>query len=307
MNKGKQHGLIAILTANTIFGLNIPVTKELVTNWMTPMGYTMTRMFFGAVFFWIIGAFLRKEKVEPKDLMVMLVGGLMGFLGTQFLFSQSLEYTTPVIFALLMAVTPVVVLLLSALFLNEGIPARKVVGILISISGASMIIWFSSTGEEVGKNNSLGILFALLCMFCYAGYMVMTRQISMKYQPITIAKWMFLVSAFTALPFSFTELNDQRLFSADGNMQAYGLLAFAIVFSSTLAFFLMPVALKHLEASTVSIFMNLQPIIASVVAILVGQDVLTWDKPIATVLVIAGVYLVTTRKRSPRELNAQKA
>ena len=297
MNKEKQQGLGVILIANTIFGLNIPVTKSLIAHWMTPMGYTTTRMFFGTAIFWMIGSFLRKDKVEPRDLIVMMTGGLIGFLGTQFLFSQSLKYTTPVVFSLLMALTPVVVLLLSAFFLKEGIPVRKVLGILISIFGASMIILLSGSQNNMGSNNFLGIFFAVLCVLCYAGYLVMTRKISVRYQPVTIAKWMFLVSALVAAPFSFTELQGQRLYSVDANIQAFGLLAFALLFSTTLAFFLMPVALKRLEASTVSIFMNLQPIVASVVAIVVGQDTFTLDKPLAALLVIAGVYLVTTQRR----------
>ncbi|MEZ4965091.1 MAG: EamA family transporter [Saprospiraceae bacterium] len=76
---------------------------------------------------------------------------------------------------------------------------------------------------------------------------------------------------------------------------AISLLAFALLFSTTLAFFLMPVALKKLEASTVSVFMNLQPVVASVVAIAVGQDTFSGDKPLAALLVLTGVYLVSTQ------------
>ena len=299
----KTRGLAAILTANLIFGINIPVTKSLVTHWMTPMGYTLTRMVFGCIIFWAIGSFLPRERVDPRDLLVMMIGGLMGFLGTQFLFSQSLHYTTPVIFSLLLALTPVVVLLLSALFLKEIIPGRKIIGILISISGASMIILLSGSQESTGRNHLLGIFFALLTALFYAGYLVITRKISIKYHPVTIAKWMFLVSALVAIPFSLRAIPTQRIYSGEATLQAYGLLAFALLFSTTIAFFLMPVGLKRLEASTVSIFMNLQPVVASVVAVLAGQDVLTWDKPLATLLVIAGVYLVTTQSRKIKNRN----
>lgn len=48
MDQEKKQGLIAILSANTIFGLNIPITKALMDDWMSPIGYTVTRMFFGA-------------------------------------------------------------------------------------------------------------------------------------------------------------------------------------------------------------------------------------------------------------------
>ena len=62
---------------------------------------------------------------------------------------------------------------------------------------------------------------------------------------------------------------------------------------SVLGFFLIPFAMKYLQATTVSIYTNLQPVIASFVAIMLGQDVLTWDKPVAGVLVLLSAYIVT--------------
>jgi drug/metabolite transporter (DMT)-like permease len=59
----------------------------------------------------------------------------------------------------------------------------------------------------------------------------------------------------------------------------------------------MPIALSKLKASTVSIYMNLQPLTASIVAIVIGQDTFSWDKPLTAVLVIAGVYLVTGNEK----------
>lgn len=296
MIKEKQQGLWAILSANVIFGLNIPVTKSLMAEWMTPMGYTMTRMFFGTIIFWIIGLFLKPEKIHGKDFLILILGGLMGYLGTQFLFSQSLKYASPVVFSLLMALIPVVVLFLSAVFLKEVITKQKIAGILLSISGAALIILLGSSQGEKSSNSLLGILFAILCVFFYAAYLVITRKISVRYSPVTIAKWMFLFSALVLLPFSFSGLQSQKIYSSETNTLALSLLSFTLIFSTTLAFFFMPYALKRLEAGTVSIFMNLQPIVASVVAIVVKQDVFTWDKPLAVVLVLAGVYLVSQQK-----------
>ena len=292
----KQQVILAIISANVIFGLNTPVTRSLMSHWMTPIGYTTSRMLFGTLAFWLIGLCLKKEKVAGKDTVVMLVGGLLGFFGIQFLFSQSLRYTTPVVFSLLMALTPVTVLLISAVFLKESVTGRKVLGILLSVFGACLIIISSYHHAEKGSDNSLGILFAILCVLCYSGYLVLTRKISGKYHSVTIAKWMFAFSALLVLPFSFSELHTQRIYSQEATILAISLLSFALLFSTTLAFFLMPVGLKRLEASTVSIFMNLQPLVASVVAIAIGQDMFSWNKPLATLFVLGGVFLVTTKK-----------
>ncbi len=306
VEKEKRQGLIAILCANTMFGLNIPVTKALMAGWMTPMGYTATRMIFGAIVFWSIGAFLRQEKVRGKDILVMLLGGLIGYMGTQFFFSQSLKYTSPVVFALIMALTPVLVLIIAAIFLKEVIPFRKVIGIGMSVSGAALVILLGTKGGAGGANSLLGLVFALLCVLAYSVYLVITRTISLKYKPVTVAKWMFLISAAISMPFGISEFNSQTIFTNEATGMAISLLVFALLFSSVLAFFLMPYALKRLEASTVSIFMNWQPIVASVLAIIVGQDTLTWDKPVAVILVLSGVYLVTKQTKPAEKADKKK-
>ena len=127
--------------------------------------------------------------------------------------------------------------------------------------------------------------------------MVITRKVTEKYSPLTVAKWMFLFSAIVSLPLSSSVLFNQKIYSHESTLMAFSLLAFALLFSTTLAFFLMPFALKKLEAGTVSIFMNLQPIVASVVAIGVGQDTFTWGKILAALLVLTGAYLVSVNRK----------
>lgn len=288
----KTKGVWAILCANTIFGLNIPVTKALVSGWMTPSGYTLVRMLFGAVVFWLISMRYKSEKVASNDMLIMALGGFLGFVATQFSFALALQYTTPVNFALMMALTPVIVLVLSFLFLKEKIGWRKLLGILVSVSGAVLIILYGSNSGQ-GKNDLLGIAIALLCALAYAIYMMLTRNVSVKYGPVTVVKWMFFFAFLIILPFGAGAVFQQPIFGAGTEISAISLLAFSLIFSTLIAFFLMPVALGRLKASTVSIFMNLQPIVAAAVAIIVGQDLFSWDKALATLLVIGGVYTVT--------------
>lgn len=293
MNRQNQSAIIAIFSANVIFGMNIPVTKALIANWMTPLGYTTVRMFFGTFVFWIIGFFLKRDKVQKNDLLILVIGGLLGYLGTQFLFSESLRFTTPVNFSLLMALTPLAVLVISFFFLKERITPKKILGLCLSIAGAATVILSSHPHNDPGSNNALGIFFALMCILSYATYMVLTRKIAARYQPATIAKWMFLFSAVLLVPFLSSGISNQAIYSTEGAIKPLLLLSFSLLFSTLLAFFLMPFALKKLEAGTVSVFMNIQPITASAMAIWVGQDAFSWNTVIAMVLIIGGVSVVS--------------
>jgi drug/metabolite transporter (DMT)-like permease len=298
-------GVFAIVCANTIFGLNIPVTKALIGDWMTPGGYTLARMAFGAVVFWLLGLGKPNEKLNTKDMMIFALGGLLGFVATQFTFALSLQYTTPVNYALMMALTPVVVLLLSLVFLREKTNWKKSIGILLSISGAFLIILKGNHSGQ-GKNDLLGIMIAVLCSVCYGIYLLLTRNVSIKYHPVTVVKWMFLFALIFSLPFGLNGIREQKIFSEQVTLSGILLLAFSLIFSTIIAFFLMPVALGRLKASTVSIFMNLQPIIASVAAIAVGQDVFTLDKVFAALLVLMGVYIVSRKPETkPAAINIE--
>ena len=70
-------------------------------------------------------------------------------------------------------------------------------------------------------------------------------------------------------------------------------MAFIVVFATVAGYFALPFAMRYLSATTVSIYTNLQPVVASVVAINIGQDALTWDKPVSGLLVLMSAWIVT--------------
>ena len=158
-NTYKAHA--AILTANIIFGLGVPVTKYLLDEWVTPMTYMAFRCIGAALIFWAIACFLPKEPVKRRDLLVIMAGGLLGFVISQTLTAWALQFTTPVYFSLIATLTPIATMLMAALFLSERITGMKTIGVLLAIAGAALMVfvgWQSGTG----RNDLLGITLALL-------------------------------------------------------------------------------------------------------------------------------------------------
>ena len=291
-------GYISIIVSCIIFASNIILTNALVGTWMTPMGYTLTRLLYGAVVLWIMSLFFKKEKVERSDLFVLAIGGVLGFIVSQFAFALSLRYTTPVNYSLIMAMVPIVVLILSFFFLKEKITRNKSIGIVLSVIGAAVIILQRKTGNEVASNNVLGILIAFLSMSSYGIYLMITREVSQKYSSVTILKWMFLFTAIILMPFGFSELIEQKIYSSSVTMVPIIQLLAILIFDATLVYFLLLIALRNLKATTVSTYMNFLPIFTSVLAVIGGQELFTLNKMLAIVLVIGGVTLVT-RSNSP--------
>lgn len=296
MTKDKWHGHLAILATNLIFGLNTPIAKTIVPEWISPYALTLVRMSFGALIFWAAACFFKNEKVSNKDLAILFFGALFGLVGAQLSFANALIHTTPVNISLIAAMTPVVVMLLAALFLKEPVTIKKAAGVFTGIAGALLIIFHSMHNGNETDSSMTGILFCILNATTYAIYLVITRAISQRYSPLTLMKWMFLFSALIALPLGLGDLGRAKVFTTETELNILLRLSYTVVMATGVAYFLVPMALKRIRPTTVSMYNNVQPIIASAVAILIGQDVMSWDKPAAALLVFTGVYLVTQSK-----------
>lgn len=286
----------ALLTANIIFGLGVPVTKLLLDNWVSPLAWMATRCIGAAAIFWVISLFMPREKVAPRDLVVIMLGGLLGFLVSQTFTAWAIDYSTPVYVSFVATLTPVITMLCASLFISEHMSGRSVIGVVVGIIGAMLMVVKNWQGGS-GKNDILGIFFAFMALLTWAIYLIITRHVSAKYSAVTQMKWIFLVSTVAILPFSWGDLCHSTLYSAAWQWSGVLEMAFIVVFATVAGFFAIPFAMRYLKATTVSVYTNLQPVVASFVAIALAQDVLTWDKPVALVLVLLSAYLVSSSSK----------
>lgn len=291
----KWPGHLAILAVNFIFGFNSPMAKLIVPDWISPGAFTLVRMTFATLAFWIISLFVPKEHVTLKDKGTIFLGGLFGLVAVQYSFAEALRYTSPVNITLIAALAPIFVMLLAAIFLHEPITIKKAGGVALGISGIFILILpgIAATGW---KSSLQGDLYCFINITTYAIYLIITRKVTQRYTALTLMKWMFLFSAICTLPFGGKELFHARIFSTEATWQPILSLTYICIFATGLAYFLIPIGLKRIRPTTVSMYSNLQPIIASCIAIRLGQDHFSWDKPIAALLVMAGVALVTRSK-----------
>jgi len=285
-----------MLFSSIIFALNVPITKSLIPLWVTPLGVTAMRLSFASLMFWVASLFMTQEKVDLKDFPTLFFGSFLGMGFNQVLFIIGLSLTSPVDATIIATLSPMMVMIISAVILKEPITLRKAMGVFIGAAGALLIVLTEISDTGVARQGSwLGNLLIFCSATCYAAYLVTTKRISQKYKPVTLMKWMFLFAMFMVLPFTYNEVLNAKMF-ATPDLSASFRLGYVLALGTFLAYFLIPVALKRIRPTTVGSYNYLQPLVASLAAISVGQDILTWEKPAAALLVFSGVYLVTTSK-----------
>lgn len=291
MYSPKLFSHLAIIAANIILGINVPFTKALLENWLSPFGYILSRSVSAAVVFGVLAIFYVHEKVKVKDLAVIALGGLMGFIISQYLTALSLQYTTPIRFALIVALSPVIVMFEAAIFIHEKIKLYKVVGVCLSIAGAAVLV-LNAHNETKQSGEIYGMALALISIAAYGLYVIVMRDISQKYRPMTQMKWMFLFTTLMALPLNQGNFMSQAIFHG-APWYVYGEFAFLIIFATILSYLLIPYGMHRVSATNASVYMNFQPVVAAVVSIAMGHDIFTWDKPLAAILVISGAMIVS--------------
>jgi drug/metabolite transporter (DMT)-like permease len=286
--------LLAFLAA-LIYGVSFTVAKEVMPLYIRPFGFILIRVLGAALLFWTVGFFLKKEKIETQDYPRLLLGALFGIALNQLSFFKGLSMTTPINASVIMVTTPILVLIFSSFLLKEKATKKKILGIFIGLFGAVMLIIF---GKDSGmaSNATLGNLLVFVNASSYGLYLILIKNLTKKYHAITLAKWLYLFGLIMVIPFGISEFS-----TVEWNTMPLPILyrvGFIIVFTSFMTYMFNLFAIKALKPTTLSIFIYLQPVIASIYALFVGSDSLNVIKVAATVLIFTGVYLVT---RKPKE------
>lgn len=296
----KTRGVVLILTANILFSLNMPVSRELTPDWIDPFGLSFLRISFAFLSFFILSLFLKKrEKFSLKEHFILLSCGILGTTTNQLSFLAGLAKTSPVDASLIITVTPIITMIFAALIIKEPITFRKISGVFTGMGGATLILYVSYSGLFNQSGTIEGNSIVLISCFVYALYLVLVRPLMIKYSPVEIMKWTFFYGTITSFPFTISYV---KLSEGSGVTQ-YLQLGYALIFGTFAAYMLVAFSLKLLRPTTVSMFNYVQPLLASFVAVMIGQDTLNWTKPVSAALIFIGVYMVITSK-SKEDINA---
>ena len=290
--KEKTLGHLACFIAYAIFGINIIVCKDLTSSRLiSPIALFCLRSLGAGSLFWIISCFLPKEKVEKKDYVKIMMASLLGFFLTQMTFLIAIPDITPMDCSIVSSLSPIYTMFIAAFALKEPITLRKVGGVAISFLGVIYLILNTVTGQGSTVETSwVGILLMIANSLCFSLYLGLFKPVITKYSVITFMKWIFLFAAAFSLPLAAKELItfDYSLLSGTYLSE----LAFLIVCSTFITYFLIPLGQKRIRPTLVSMYSYVQPIIAIVISIWVGMDTLSWQKVLAAVMVFGGVVLV---------------
>jgi len=287
---------ISLFLAQVIYALNYSIAKDLMPHYIKPLGLVMLRISGALVLFWLLSFVSKKEKVEKDDLKKMMLLALFGVAVNQAFFIYGLSLTKPINSAIIMVSNPIAVMVFTIVVFKEKITSLKLTGLAFGVIGALTLLLFKAQGSfAIGSDTITGDLMTLVNSLSWAVFVVMAKPYMQKYQTVTVMKWIFLFGFIYLLPFGMTDLLEVQWHTLSNNVLFA--MAFVVVATTFLAYLLNTYALKALSSSVVSMYIYLQPFLATLIAILLGKDELTIIKVISASLIISGVYLASRKKK----------
>lgn len=284
-----------------------PVSKAvLIAGPISALSLTTFRMVGAAVIFWQASLFTKKEHVNHQDLMKLLFAALLGIVLNQGSFIFGVSLTSPINTSIVTTTTPIITMIIAAFYLKEPVTGKKVLGIFIGAAGALLLILSSqATAASGGKSSNIwGDLLCLLAQFSFSFYFVLFKGLIGRYSPVTLMKWMFTYASICTIPFTFNHIS--AIDFANLPAEIYLDIAYVVIGGTFLSYLFIPIGQTLLRPTVACMYNYVQPIVASLIAVLWGMDTFGVMKGIAVVLVFSGVYIVTQSK-SKAQLEAYQA
>jgi drug/metabolite transporter (DMT)-like permease len=244
--------------------------------------------------FWLISLFAPKEKVEKKDYVRIFAASLLGFFVCQVTFLVGIPHITPMDCSVLSAISPIYTMIIAAIVLKEPITWQKAGGVVISFAGIIYLILSRTSAEVAAETSLFGMLMIILNSLSFSLYLGIFKPLIGKYSVITFMKWIFLFAFVVSVPFSAVEIVTLQ-WSAIPPIQLAE-LGYLILCATFITYFLIPVGQKRIRPTLVSMYSYVQPIIAIVISIGSGMEMLTWQKVLAAIMVFGGVIVVSYSK-----------
>ena len=291
--KPRQLALIAASFVALFYAINFSVAKNVMPHYIKPFGFIMFRVTGAAILFWLVGLLGPKEKIQKQHYARIFWAAFFGMGVNMLAFFYGLNLTTPINASVMMVTSPMVTLLLTVIFLKEKLHLKRVLGLLVGFSGTVLMIVYGKGDVTSAPNPLLGNFLILINASAFACYLVIVKKLTQIYHPFTFIKWMYTLGVFMVLPFGLPEVLEMPFSTIPTS--GYLSIAYVVVFVTFGTYLLNIYAIKVLKPTTVAVFVYFQPLLATIIAVILGTDTIDLVKIIAACLIFCGVYLVSQK------------
>lgn len=239
--------------------------------------------------------------IGRRDWPLLLVSSALGLILNQWLFVKGLSLTTAINATLLSTSIPVSTLLVGMFLGTDRTTWRRMLG--IGLAGAGVLYLIGPNRGDFSASTRVGDLLIVANSLCYGAYIAVSKDLLRRYNALTVITWIFILGSVATVPPGLISLNQIQL--SDVSWKVWIEVAYIILLPTAITYYLNAWALARVPPSTVAVYIYLQPLIAFVVAPIVLGETVGVHALISSLLIFAGVFIVT-RSRRRQDVNEAK-
>jgi drug/metabolite transporter (DMT)-like permease len=293
-NSKRNAALAALVAAMTIWGSTFVVTKVAMQEF-PPLTLAFLRFAIASCVLLAVmrgfGALVKLRAISLWRLIFLATSGIALFTAG---FNLALLYGSAAQGALLYATIPAVVAISAVLFLNETLDRRRVLGIALSVGGAAIIVLTGEASFDSAPKPLLAAGLMLWTVILWGAYTVAAKPIAAADHTVVIFA-ICAIGSLLLLPASIVELALGGWPETSGFGWA-GVLYLGL-FASAACYALYQFALRELDASTVGVFTNIDPVVGLVTAFVFLGEGLSMGQAGGALVVLAGMWLASAPAR----------
>lgn len=287
-----------LLAVQFFFG-TLSVAGKIVFAELSPTAVAALRVASATVVLVLLESFLvKRDRPRPgvREMGPLAIFALLGVVLNQLLFLEGLARTTAVNATLLVTTIPAFTVLV-ALALGRERPTRaRVAGIVLSMVGVTLLVGWDAL--DLGARFLLGNLMVVANSLSYSVYLVLSRPMLQRYDPLTIVTYTFLFGTAFMLAPGVPAILATDFAAVSG--ATWLALAWIVLFATVATYALNNWVLRHLDSGAVAAFIPLQPLVAGLLAVPVLGETLRLRTAVAGALILGGVLIAARAERSRR-------
>jgi drug/metabolite transporter (DMT)-like permease len=289
-------GLLLAAVGSVLFSGKAIVVKLAYRHGVDAETLIALRMLFALPFF-ALALWWTSRNAPPiaaRDHARIVFIGLLGYYAASYLDFLGLQYITAALERLILYLNPTIVLLMSALFLGRRILRLDGIALALSYAGILLVFWHDVRLE--GDRVALGALLVFGSALCYAGYLVLSGELVARVGAIRLTAYaMCAASAAVLLQFALM----RPLANLAASPPVLWLSAVNGFFCTVLPVFATMLAVARIGASNAALTAMVGPVATIALGyVFLGEAISGWQLA-GTALVLAGVFVLSTKRSAP--------
>lgn len=291
LNYMNRMAYIFIIAAAALWGIIGIFGKRLNAFGFDVLQIVSVRAIFSAVIilFFLLIKDKRLLRIELRDSKYFLGTGIISFTFFNWCYFIAINKTSLAVAAILLYTAPAFVMVFSSLLFKEKLTKRKLAALALTFVGCFLVAAFVE--DAAGSISAAGIVAGLGSGLGYALYSIFGRYALDKYDPFTVTFYTFVFASLSLIPISDIRGMLRLLAGADALFYALALS----MLSTVLPFLLYTKGLSRLESGRASIIATLEPVVASIMGIVLFGEPVTIYKCAGILVVVFAVSMLVDK------------